>query len=109
MRDICKAENAPYPRIKFTDTHFYITFRQSKEYLKMAEEKVKVTEPGLSERQKMAVDYVKEHGKITNREYRELCGVGWDTAHRDLKDLVEKNILMREGSGRSTQYRMITV
>ena len=109
MRDICKAENAPYPRIKFTDTHFYITFRQSREYLDLAEEKSREAdlEKELSERQKMAVDYVKEHGKITNREYRELCGVGWDTAYRDLRDLVEKNILMREGSGRSTQYRMI--
>ena len=43
MRDICKAENAPYPKIKYTDTHFYIVFRQSKEYLKMAGEAVKNT------------------------------------------------------------------
>jgi len=50
MRDICKKENAPYPKIDYTDIHFYIVFKQSREYLKMAkaEEKVgeKVTEKG---------------------------------------------------------------
>lgn len=109
MRDICKAENAPYPRIKFTDTHFYITFRPSREYLSLAEEKGLEADLGkeLSERQKMALDYVKEHGRITNREYRELCDVGADTAHRDLLDLVNKGVLKREGSGRSVCYQMI--
>ena len=40
MRDICKKENTPYPEIKYTDTHFYVVFKQSREYLKMAEEEV---------------------------------------------------------------------
>ncbi|OYD16058.1 hypothetical protein CH333_04475 [candidate division WOR-3 bacterium JGI_Cruoil_03_44_89] len=53
------------------------------------------------------MEYVKEHSKITNREHRELCKVGWDTAHRDLQMLVNRKILKREGLGRSTYYRMI--
>ena len=44
MRDICKKENVPYPQIDYTDTHFYIVFKQSREYLKMAEVEEKVTE-----------------------------------------------------------------
>jgi predicted HTH transcriptional regulator len=44
---------------------------------------------------------------ITNREYRKLRGVGWDTAHRVLSELVRKGILKREGKGRATHYRMI--
>ncbi|MEA3431909.1 MAG: putative DNA binding domain-containing protein [candidate division WOR-3 bacterium] len=107
MKDICKAENAPYPKIEFTETHFYIVFKQNREYLKMVEREKRIEVSKLSERQKKAIEYVKEHGKITNREHRELCKVGWDTAHRDLQMLVNKKILEREGSGRSTYYRMI--
>lgn len=38
MKDFCKAENSPYPKVEYTDTHFYIIFRQSDEYLKKAGE-----------------------------------------------------------------------
>ena len=61
----------------------------------------------LNERQIRAIRYTQEKGKITNREYRELCGIGWDTAHRDLSELMQKGILEREGKGRATHYRMI--
>jgi len=37
----------------------------------------------------------------------QLCGIGWDTAHRDLSELMQKGILKREGKGRATHYRMI--
>src|SRR3972149_2031073 len=43
MREFCKAENSPYPKVEYTDTHFYIIFKQSDEYLKLAEEKVLTT------------------------------------------------------------------
>lgn len=109
MRIICDAQNCPYPVVDYTDTHFYLNFKPSREYLKMSEaEKPKVEfENELNERQKKAIEFVREKGKITNSDYRNLCNVGWDTAHRDLRELVERNILIREGSGRSTYYRMI--
>jgi ATP-dependent DNA helicase RecG len=109
MKDICRTEKAPSPGIEFTDTHFYITFRQSREYLKVMEsENVKAgwgTE--LNERQKLAIDFIEQNGKITNRDYRKLCDIGWDTAHRELQLLVKKKVLKREGFGRATYYRMI--
>lgn len=44
MKEFCKVENAPYPKVEYTDTHFYIIFKQSDEYLKKAgEEAVKRT------------------------------------------------------------------
>ena len=109
MRNICRNEKAPYPKIEFTETHFYLTFRQSRRYLKLVEsEKVEESlETGLNERQRKIIEYVKEHEKITNREYRRLCNIGWDTAYRDLQALVDKKIFKREGAGRATYYRMI--
>ena len=61
----------------------------------------------LSERQIKAIHYLQGKGKITNREYRDLCEIGPDTAHRDLSDLVQKGILKREGRGSATYYRMV--
>lgn len=59
---------------------------------------------GLNERQVEAVLYVGEHGRITNRAYQAMCEVSYDTAHRDLRELVEKGLIERRGSGRSTNY-----
>ena len=36
MKWYCKKENAPFPKIDFTGSHFYIVFRPSKAYLEMA-------------------------------------------------------------------------
>jgi len=47
-----------------------------------------------------AMLYLTTHGSITNREYRRLTGVGRDTAHRDLRELVRKGLLQRQGQGR---------
>jgi len=51
--------------------------------------------------------YVKEKGKITNREYQELNGVIKKTASRDLGVLIDKRILEKVGStGKGTHYIM---
>ena len=59
---------------------------------------------GLNERQVEAVLYVGEHGRITNREYTELTGVSYNTAHRDLSDLCRRGLIEQRGRGRGTYY-----
>jgi len=59
---------------------------------------------GLSERQIEAVQYVKENGRITNREYRELTSLSDESVRSDTKDLIEKDILAQRGKGRGTHY-----
>lgn len=61
---------------------------------------------GLNVRQVEAVLYIGEHGRISNREYRELFSVSNYTAAMDLKNLVEKQILVAEGMGRGRYYRL---
>ena len=58
----------------------------------------------LNNRQLQALNFVKEHGKITNREHRELTGAAQKTAVRDLQEMVEKGILAKVGKGRATRY-----
>ena len=60
----------------------------------------------MNKQQVEAVLYVSEHGHISNREYRELFSVSNYTAVMDLKDLIEKQILVAVGMGRGRYYRL---
>lgn len=61
-------------------------------------------EQKLNDRQKKGVEYAKEKGQITTREYRRLCDISERQAFNDLKSLLEMGILFRTGSGRATIY-----
>ena len=56
-------------------------------------------------RQARALQYIRETGSITNREYRGLIqSVSAETLRLDLVDLVEKGILNRIGAKKGTYY-----
>jgi ATP-dependent DNA helicase RecG len=56
-------------------------------------------------RQARALQYIRESGSITNREYRTLIqGVSAETLRLDLADMVEKGILIKVGSKKGTYY-----
>ena len=60
---------------------------------------------GLNERQIKAVMYVKQRGKITNKDYQELNTVKERMATIELAKLVEKGILRKSGTtGKGTFY-----
>jgi ATP-dependent DNA helicase RecG len=60
----------------------------------------------LNERQQRAVTYVREHGKITNREYRQLTNISDEAARKDLAEMRERGILQVFGKGRNTTYAL---
>jgi Fic family protein len=44
-------------------------------------------------------------GKLTTSKWAAIAKCSQDTAHRDIKDLMEKSVLKQaEGGGRSTSY-----
>jgi ATP-dependent DNA helicase RecG len=60
---------------------------------------------GLNERQEEALAYLEREGRITNRDYQELCpDVSAETIRRDLVDLVHKGLLIKIGDKRATYY-----
>ena len=59
---------------------------------------------GLNKRQIRALQMIKEHGNISNREFREAFNVSHKTAHIELTILVDKGLVLTEGAGRSTRY-----
>ena len=56
------------------------------------------------QRQIKAIMYIKERGKITNEEYRNITGLSDEGARIDLNDLISKGFIKSMGSGRSTHY-----
>lgn len=61
----------------------------------------------LSERQKLAIEYILKHGSITIKEFEKMCpDVTRRTLQRELKELVNNNILKSSGSTSSLVYEL---
>ena len=86
--DTCKQADLPEPEMKELDGGFIITL------FKDGITPEQLTKLGLNDRQIKAVNFVKDKGKITNREYQELNECSRNTASNDLVDMVQKNILV---------------
>ena len=64
-----------------------------------------LTEIGLNERQKRAIQFVKENGRINNTEYQDLVKISMRNASRDLTDLVKNGIFEKRGiHGKGVHY-----
>jgi len=64
-------------------------------------------EHGLSDRQAKALGHAMEHGGLTIQEYEALCpDTHRRSLQRDLKDLVEKGLLVAEGATNRLKYRL---
>ena len=60
----------------------------------------------LNPRQMLALNHVKMHGKITNRQYQETNEVSPRQALRDLQEMEDNGVLIKAGKGRATHYRL---
>ena len=98
ITELCRQQGLPEPEFRNHQGGFLVTFAKDP-YTPGRLQAI-----GLNERQIKAVLYVKEHGRITNREYRELTAISDEGARLDLKRLVEKGILEVRGKGRSAHY-----
>jgi Fic family protein len=64
----------------------------------------------VNERQRTVINRLLDgfEGKLSTSKYAKLAKCSTDTALRDIKDLVERGVLVQEeGGGRSTSYRLI--
>ena len=100
--ETCKQAGLPEPEIIERDGGLLVTMFKNN----LTDEQL--AKLGLNERQLKAVEYVKEKGKITNKEYQELNSVAKPTATRDLAELVEKfSIFKNTGKGAGSYYEII--
>lgn len=96
--DACKEADLPEPDIRERHGGFSVTLYKD---ILTEEQLHKI---GLNERQIKAVLFIKENGKITNKDYRELTGLSDEGARTDLTYLIKKEILISKGSGRNAHY-----
>ncbi len=93
----------PQPEFKATPYSFTVILRRN--VSAVARRAIPEWATGMNERQIRAIQYLQETGRITNREYHELCpDVSPETLRLDLNDLVEKGLLMKIGDKKGTYY-----
>ena len=101
ITELCTASDLPAPLFEPKGNDFWLTFRKD------IYNKEDLSNLGLSARQIQAVLYVKEHGKITNKEYQNINKISNRTATSDLKELVETfKVLKMSGAGANTYYEL---
>ncbi|NIQ92052.1 MAG: sigma-54-dependent Fis family transcriptional regulator, partial [Deltaproteobacteria bacterium] len=59
---------------------------------------------GLNQRQVKAINFMKKNGYITNDYYIQINHISDRHARRDLRQMVDLDIVVRVGKGRSTRY-----
>ncbi len=94
----CQKHGLPTPEFKSEESDFWVTFKKD-----IFNER-DLENLNLNERQIKAVLYVKEKGKISNKEYQILNNVLHKTAYRDLEKLVEKTIFIKKGEKKGSYY-----
>jgi ATP-dependent DNA helicase RecG len=94
------SEGHPPPKFKAQPYSFTVTLFNARE-----RKAVPRWETVMNERQARAVTYIRENGRITNREYRQLCpDVSPETLRLDLADLVDRGVLLKVGAKKGTYY-----
>ena len=103
MIEECLNWGLPEPEFELVVRDLVVTFWKSR----LTEDLM--NELGLNERQKRAINYLKEQNKITTKKYCEIFNAVKDTANRDLNNLLDKGLIKRGGSGPKTYYTLSTV
>lgn len=65
---------------------------------------IKFYERDLSEQERMVVDYLQTHDKITTSKAEELLGIKQRRAREILKEMTDKEVLLKCGAYKSTVY-----
>ena len=102
MRENCRDYGTPEPEYELSERETGLTFRSSGKAIIISE--IEKAGLELNERQKKAFKYSCDKGSITNREYRELCGVSNKTASLELSEMIDKELLAKRGKGRGVKY-----
>jgi ATP-dependent DNA helicase RecG len=90
----------PPPRFRAQPFSFTVTLFNARE--RKATPK---WETVMNERQARALQYIRDNGRITSRDYQLLCpDVSPETLRLDLNDLVNRGVLLRIGAKKGTYY-----
>jgi ATP-dependent DNA helicase RecG len=99
--DLCKAANLPEPEYEENSGGIRTIFYKDK-YNENSYENL-----GLNERQIKALEYLKENRKITSKEYCILFDITKRTANRDIKVLINLNLVSSIGLNKNIEFVLV--
>src|SRR5690606_5935550 len=99
--DTCKQAELPEPELVEQQGGFSVTLFKNRLTVEQ------LTKLGLNDRQLRAVEYVKEKGRITNREYQKLNDTTDRTALRDIETLITLGVFRRVGEKKGAYYELV--
>lgn len=115
IREYCKKENTPFPDIHFTETHFYVVFKQSREYLKLSAKEQetsqitgeKTMEKTREKTREKIIRLIEENSYITVEELAKKTGLTIKGIEWNIKKLKDENILKRIGPDKGGYWKVI--
>ena len=114
IKKICEKENAPFPEIEFNDNYFYVTFKQSHDYLKLTSPEVKekrvpghVPENVPEKRREDVLLIMKKNDQVTIAELAKQFGVTEKTIKRDIEKLKKDDRLKRVGPDKGGYWEVV--
>ncbi|MFH1127117.1 MAG: RNA-binding domain-containing protein [archaeon] len=99
--ELCEKNGNDKPIYELGDIETKVIFKSQVRTISIETAKEKYE---LNERQKKALEYIAENGKITTLEYMELAEVSLKTAKRDISDLKDKKIIRFLGAPKTGYY-----
>ena len=104
IREVCKKENAPFPEIEFNENYFYVTFKQSHEYLRFAGKGVRETTQKTTQK---ILEAIKENPRITKRELASVIGISENGIKFHINCLKKKHLLKRVGPDKGGYWEVL--
>jgi len=105
MKEYCKKENAPFPKIDFTDSYFYIVFKPTKSYLEMIKDTKKIEKVG--EKVGEILDLISQNNNITYVELSRKVGIAEKSIYMNIEKLKQKELLKRIGPAKGGYWKVI--
>ena len=105
MLRVMKERNQAEPKFEETDGGFMVTLFAKPTAAEVISATGGTANNAQQQRLQKMLDFLREHGRITNSDYQKLSpDVNPETLRRDFVDLVERGVVMRVGDKRGTYY-----
>ncbi|MFH1856450.1 MAG: DeoR family transcriptional regulator [Candidatus Omnitrophota bacterium] len=103
--ELCVKNGNPKPAYEIDPVQTKVIFKSQVKDVTVVEIGEEILQ-GLNERQRKAVEYIRQSKKITRKEYEELCKTSERTANRELAELIKKRIIKKVGNGTKFYYEL---
>ncbi len=112
MKEMMRDHGLDQPRIGTNSGCFGVTFPGPGDNIDRIQVPAELAKPNiepsiearLGERQRQIMEQVHVNSSVTTGWCRKQFGVSYDTAQRDLRELIDLGLLQKIGKGRSTRY-----